>query len=242
MELFLGGMSNDDLAAWFGIQPKTFKSHKKKKLEVLKNFCKFEETRGGVKVLEIYEPVYSKKLSKARQTVENEFEVMWSDTGLDTCSRVGLAIKKKMGNELSIKESTAQKYAVAARNELYGKPYQGGGRLGNCVMIWCKKEGDGATAKYEFLTEEETKIKDMLLKKYYGNATEKQLIVQDMVDRGEITKEEAWDILEALTGGRANFYDFLCDLQEQLGGVTIVRGTLINKQYKEIAAVEEGAF
>jgi len=41
------------------------------------------------------------------------------------------------------------------------------------------------------LTEEEQEIKQKLQTKYFGDATEKQILVKAMVEAGEISREDA---------------------------------------------------
>ena len=43
MELNIGYMSNDQIAEWFGIKPKTLRNTKAKRMEELKYFCSFEQ-------------------------------------------------------------------------------------------------------------------------------------------------------------------------------------------------------
>ena len=86
------------------------------------------------------------------------------------------------------------------------------------------------TGKYDFLTPEEEKIKKDLQMKYFGDTTEKQILVKGMVETGEITKEEAWSVLEELTNMKANgFAGFLSELQDKIGA-PIVRGTLVERK------------
>lgn len=82
------------------------------------------------------------------------------------------------------------------------------------------------------LTPEEEEIKQKLILKYFGNVSEKQVIVKAMVESGEISKDEAWDILEELTNmkGQGNFMAFLTELQEKLNCM-VIRGT---QTYTEI--------
>lgn len=49
-----------------------------------------------------------------------------------------------------------------------------------------------------------------------------------MVETGEISKEEAWGVLEELTNmkGQGNFMAFLAELQEKLHCM-VIRGTVI---------------
>jgi hypothetical protein len=104
---------------------------------------------------------------------------------------------------------------LQARNELFGKPFTNSGEIGFCEYIWCVETSDG---KYRELTMEEEKKKRDLMKVYFGDATEKQLMVKAMVEAGEITKEEAFDILERMTGmDDCNFYSFLQELSVTIG-------------------------
>ena len=64
MKLKIGLMNNKELAEWFGIKESTFKSNKKKKLEELKKYCQFEETKGKVYIFEIYQEEYQKHYSE----------------------------------------------------------------------------------------------------------------------------------------------------------------------------------
>lgn len=228
-QLHLGIMTGKELAAWFGISDGSFRNSKAKKLEELKNFATFEMCGAKVNILEIKEPYYSKQASAAFQKVHDEFEKAWDESGLDSCSRVGLQIKESLGNELAIKDGTVYEYTRKTRNELYGKPFMSGGTHGDCIYMWCKKIGEGVSAKYVALTEEEEKIKQDLMIKYYGNTTEKNLLVKGMVAAGEISKEEAWGVLEEMTGlNDASFFAFLQELGSLLG-CTIVKGTMLQK-------------
>ena len=71
---------------------------------------------------------------------------------------------------------------------------------------------------------------EQLQKKYFGNASEKQIIVQAMVESGELPKEQAWEMLTALTNMKGNnFIMFLQELQAVLGH-QVVRGTHIERK------------
>lgn len=60
-----------------------------------------------------------------------------------------------------------------------------------------------------------------------------------MIDTGEITKEEGWDVLESLTNNvftNEAFMNFLQELQELLG-CKIVRGTLVIRDKDQLPEV-----
>lgn len=236
MKLKLGIMNNQALADWFGVKEQTFRKTKKRRLEQLKEFAKFHEEKGKVYIEEIYEPIYIK--SKAKTIIEHEMDIEWNDSGLDSCSRVGEAIYQKHGDKMKIAKSTATKYTLETRKKLYGTPFKERGRLGSCTFVWCKKKGEGVDASYELLSAQEEEVKQTLLKKYFGNATEKQVIVQGMIKTGEITEEEAWKVLEELTNMNENFYSFLSELQAAIGAV-VVRGTLVERDSDGVSFREE---
>ncbi len=227
-ELKLGIMTNIELAQWFGVTESSFKSHKKKKLEELKLFADFCEEKGKINIKEIYEPVYMKQLGKTKQMVIDKIDDVWSKDGLDSCTRVGNEICELLTQEGIIrKPDTIITYTREGRNELYGKPFMDKGSLGKCTYIWCKRNAE--TGEYSLLTEEEQKIKQNLQTKYFGDATEKQVLVKGMVAAGEITKEEAWSVLEEMTNmGTPNFMAFLTEMQAELG-CQVVRGTFVER-------------
>lgn len=239
MQLRLGIMTNKELAEWFGIGANSFTNHRKKKLEELRNFAEFEELRGKVNITKIIMPIYTKLGSKAYQRIKDEVDKEWSEDGLDSCSRVSLKIEEKLKNELTIAPGTIYNYTRQSRNELYGVPFQERGSIGSCVYLWCKKTGEGINTEYALLTPEEEELKQTLIKKYFGDATEKQIIVKGMVEMGEIRKEEAWSVLEELTGmNNNNFIMFLSELQAKIG-CQIVRGTLVDR---DVEMIEDSAF
>lgn len=230
MELTLGKKTGKELAEWFGISSGAFRNKKQEKLEELKYFADFYEENGKIIITKVLDPIYKKRGSEAYQKVINKIDEVWNKNGLDSCSRVGTEICEILHNEdknFTNTLSTVVEYTRKGRKELYGAPFQNGGRLGNCIYIWCKR--DRETGNYDFLNEEEQNIKQNLQTKYFGDATEKQILVKGMVEAGEITREEAWDILEELTNMRTgNFMMFLKELQEKLG-CQVIRGTYVER-------------
>lgn len=228
MELKLGKMSNKELAEWFGIGANSFRNRKKQKLEELSAFAKYEDIYGGVNILEIYNPVYSKTGSKSKQIIFDEFLNEWDKSGLDTVNNVTKKIYFKRGNELTVLESTGYQYALQARNEYFGKPYLEIGKLGKCMYVWCKKEvTEDGTVVLTLFNEEEQAIKRDLMTKYFKTDEEKDIMLAEMVKSGEITKEEAYDKMVEMRGlNEEGFIGFKTALEEALGA-SIVKGTLV---------------
>ena len=238
MELVEGVMTNKDLAEWFGVKEDSFKRRKKDKLEELKLFADFYEEKGKVIITEVYEPVYQKQQGKTKQMVISKIDQVWSEDGLDSCSRVGNKICELLEEEGIVrKPNTVIAYTRQGRNELYGIPFMNEGRIGKCIYIWCKR--DPETGEYSLLTEEEQAIKQNLQTKYFGDATEKQILVKGMVEAGEIRKEDAWDVLEEMTNMRTgNFMQFLKEIQEALH-CQVIRGTLVERNVLSLNSGDE---
>lgn len=235
MELQIGKITNKDLAEWMGITANTFNKNKEKYLKELENFAVFHLEGKKIIIEKIINPVFSRRGSKAYQMIRDKVDEFWSSTGLDSCKHVSAQIVEYYGNQLPVGENTAYNYTRQGRNELYGVPFKEGGSLGTCIYTWCKKNGNELIP----LSDEERALKEQLIKKYFGDATEKQIIVAGMVEMGEIEEKDAWKILTELTNMRGNnFLMFLSELQEKLG-CQIVKGTLVQRKSKEI---KESAF
>ena len=192
-----------------GISFGAYRNNKASKLEELKLFAEFHEEKGKIVITKVLDPIYKKGMFNVKKKVIDKIDEVWSADGLDSCQRVGekmLALFQKEDSNFNRASSTIVNYVREGRNELYGVPFsESGGKLGSCVYIWCKRDPD--TGDYSFLTEEEQAIKQKLQTKYFGDATEKQILVKAMVEAGEISKQEAWGVLEQMTNmdNRNNF-------------------------------------
>ena len=240
-ELTVGKKSGPELAKWFGISSSSFRNTKAKKLEELKMFAEFYEENGKVVITKVIEPIYQKSMAKVKRKVIEKIDEVWSSDGLDSCQRVGekiLALLEQEDENFHRATGTIVKYTREGRNELFGPPFQGGGKIGSCIYVWCKR--DPETGEYSLLTEEEQKIKKEIQTKYFGDTTEKQVFVKAMVEAGEISKEEAWSVLEEMTNMNApsNFMGFLKELQGKLH-CQVIRGTLVERDYNKLEFKEK---
>lgn len=217
-------MSNNDLAEWFQIKPGSFRNTKAKKLEELKKYAEYEIQGAKVLITKVIEPKFIKK--KDYSIVREEFTQVYNESKIDTASNVSKKIYNKRKSDLSIKESTTYEYTREARNELYGKPFIGKGKLGTCRYIWVKKLDEG---KYERFNDEEEAMYKKLLVKYFKNSDDKAMFVKDMIKRGEVTKEEAWDVYDEIANLEFGFMNFKAEMEEFVG-CTIVRATEIEDQ------------
>lgn len=217
-------MSNNDLAEWFQIKPGSFRNTKAKKLEELKKYAEYEIQGSKVLITKVIESKFIKR--KDYSIVKEEFTQVYNKSKIDTASNVSKKIYNKRKSDLSIKPSTTYEYTKEARNELYGKPFVGKGQLGTCRYIWVKKLDEG---KYERFNDEEQAIYKKLLAKYFKNADDKAIFVNEMVERGEITEEEAWKTYKEITNLEFSFMNFKAEMELAVG-CPIVRATEIEDQ------------
>lgn len=232
MELKLGKMTSKEVAAWFGISYGAYRNNKEEKLGELADYADFEEIYGGVRINKIKgDGIFIRGSRKSKDIVFQAFDEEWNSNGLDTCSNVAIKIYDKHKNELTIAPSTTYTYTIEARNELYGKPFSAAGILGSCRYIWAKAENlDDGSKLLSLFTPEEEIIKDNLMKKYFGTDIEKEVMVAEMVNRGELTKEEAYDTLveiKHLNG--SGFMAFKAELEEKIG-CQILKATYTEKK------------
>lgn len=233
-QLILGKINSKELADWFGISYQGFRNKKREKLRELEDYAEFREVYGGVIIDKIKNPdiiEYSKALSSSKGIIYDAFDQEWNNEGLDTCANVAIKIYDKHKNELTINPSTTYYYTIAARNELYGKPFLKSGKFGNCYYLWVKVASQrNGIKQLELLTPEEEEIKKELLKKYFSTDEEKEIMIAEMVERKEITKEEAYDALCELKHLNAGgFMAFKAELEAKIGA-QVLKGTVIEKK------------
>ena len=231
MELHLGKMTSEELARWFGIAYGTYKNNRAKKLEELKNFADFEEIRGGVNIKNIISPLYNKNSQKIRELYQKGFEELRSP--IDTVSNINNKIFEKYGKELTTLSSpqSGYHYAIEVRNANYGVPFKEVGKLGRCYYLWCKVEKRSDNELYFVqLSPEEEEKKKVLLKKFFGTDEEKDILIAQMVDSGEITEAEAYRLTREYRGlNNAGFMGFLKKLENEIGA-KVVRATKFEKE------------
>jgi len=244
-ELRLGFIKTQELAEWFQISYSTFRKKKDQKIEELKLYAEFEEVYGGVNILKIIDDgnkKYTKESRRNYEIVKSSFDQEWSNNGIDSCANVAVKIYDKHKNELTITDKTTEKYALRARTELYGKPFVSVGELGSCSYLWCRREFDEKTNTiiYTEFTDEEQAIKKELMKKYFSTDVEKEVMVAEMVNSGEITKAEAYDVLcEMKNLNNRGFMAFKSELELQLG-CSVVKATLLDRKDNKIEFLGDG--
>lgn len=219
-ELAIGTFTNADIAEWFQIAPSTLNKSKTRYLKILKKYCDCECVWGGFIITRVHNPYYVK--DQKYQTIKEDVKKLWDPSGLDYCSRIADEICTVRTEEEVGKPGTVYNKTLAARDELYGKPMSGiPGTDGICNYVWAKKLPNGHLA---YLSEEEQEIKTELLKKYFSSTDEKTVMVQAMVESGELSKEDAWQYYSKLINLSRDYSNFMFDFKKQTG-IQLIHGT-----------------
>lgn len=232
-------MTNQELADWFGILEKSFRSTRAKKLETLKEYAEFENLRGKVNIIKVIKPIYQKRNGgKNYNFIKEKTKEQWSETGLDTCKLVADKIKKKYKDTEEIKalkETTIYSYTTNSKKEYWGIAFKDNGEIGRCVYEMCK-EINGKCIEF---TEEEKKIKNKIQQKYFGNeVSEKLIFIKDMLENKEITEEECWQELEKIANIENRYWNYRNEL-EKVFNCKITRATRVTTNAFK---VQEGKF
>lgn len=230
--LKLGKISAETIAKWMGKTRRYLNLHKNECYNILSQYCRFHFIKTGngesVYIDEIYEATYQGQDGPpAKERVKELTEQNWSIDGLDTCSNVAQKNYPMLKNEgYEISEGTNYRYTCAGRTELWGSPmYRTEGTKGHCRYEYCKVDEQGNLVPF---SAEEQKIKEELIKKYFGNLSEWTLGIADDLKRGRISKEEAADALERLDE-HGDYLAWLNELEAKIG-CKIKKATHVFKQ------------
>ena len=233
--LRLGKMKIDEIAEWFGLtganRGQTFRNNKERYLRELGEYADFDVVYGGIFIRGIKIPgddVYIKGRSESKKVILQALDEEWAESGLDTCANVNNKILKKHSNEITVNKDTAYKYALDAKKTLFGVAFKEVGKLGYCKYLWCKVyDQDDGIALLQPFTKEEEEIKKEVMKKYFGTDIEKDIMIKEMVESGEITKEEAYDLsCEIRNLNKNGFMAFKAELETRFN-CRITKGTLV---------------
>ena len=175
-QLQLGKITTRELADWFGISADRYRHTKQQKLEILADYCDFDEIYGGVEIKEIYIDKYDKTLNKCIDKMV--LQEIKATHGLMSIS--GMA--RKLG--LSPQE---EKLATQSRIKMFGKfteesPAKAEGIFGYRKYTWAIKINDQDV--YRKLTQEEYDIWSNIIGTYYNKkmTPEEVLIYKAITD------------------------------------------------------------
>lgn len=218
-----------ELCEWFGITTKHFYHNKEKYEQDLSDYCDFSRTEDGLYHIDkvFADTGYVKKpRSKSYKLIHKELDNYWDPSGYDTVRNVNNKLRKNFPEELGeISPSTSYVYTSLAKRDLYGRPFEEGGKHGRCWTVLCKKNADGSIIPF---TEEEYKLAKQIRKEVFDKSVDAQVYVNELVESKAISSEEAWEYLKEISNYDANFMTYLLRL-ETLFSCHIVRGTYIEK-------------
>lgn len=217
MELRLGFMSTEELAEW-GQKPftKSFVQNKARWCENnLAQCAKYELKRGGVKILEIKEPICK---TSARQKIKANYlnyyghydeerqEWIYADTAKNCYSKM-----KAAEGEFGILDDTGTAYCGEGRRGDFGPvrgKNRGPGKLGDCCFAF----GKIIDNEFYYFTPAEEQIKKEISKKFFHDMEYERVEEQQKLNWGlknkEITPEEYAEAMVELLDEEPNWVDF----------------------------------
>lgn len=181
-----------EIAQFFNITPQSFKVHKFEKLEELKNYAIFHEINNSIVIDKVFCSYYLGSLSNRRAFKRMMFACM----------------NNNIVNEYLLAKEMRKRYSVdlqdySLKELIYYIRYYFTEYYGNDI------EGLKGKKEYGYFKLErgmllplaaEKQEKDKIIKQWYGNLTEKVLLIQDKINNREIEKEDAWDLLSDMCG------------------------------------------
>ena len=237
MELTTGLKTNKDLASWCGITDGAFRNKKEKFLKTeLPYYAEFHLNSAGKVVIDkVLDPIYDKTKGSSAAIIMEEVPKKWDESGLDTVSNVGRKIQKEYqekdpdGKIASLALTTINNYAGRGRTKAFGSPYfHTEGDQGHCEFVWAKKiTGEDGISTIVELNEEEIKIKNELIEKYYGKTQDQVLFIMEGINSGAISGREVGEALEKIAAEhkKRGSYGLLMKELKDIFGVPVVKGT-----------------
>lgn len=217
-----------ELANWFGVKPHTFSNTRIKKLEILKQYCDFEDLGNkGIKVTKVHMAEYA---GNTRKIVEKDFKEAWtggrkvssfkSGNNLNTIKETADYIYKKNEKILNVKPVTIYNTTCAVKRDWYGIPKIREGSKGRCKWVYCAVNIEKNV--YRYLTEEEQAIKKEMLEAFFkddGQRTEELKKLQQSKKLGEISDAEYIQKSEEILGiaENGNWDKFNKQFMERIG-------------------------
>lgn len=193
MELVKGKMTSRQLAEWFNISYKHYANNRKAKLKELENFCDFKECYGGVEVIEILIPEYTKNIE---DDLIYDAEVRKRKNHITSISGIVRDLIAHNDKYKEVPFETLRRRLTKAGIRTYGKTIEADskGSCGSRKYIWAIKLDD--YGHYRIMTQAEKSIYHDIMQKYVSGKQhmlewEQQALIAKAVRNGEITAEEA---------------------------------------------------
>lgn len=216
-ELKLGFMSTNELAEWSSRKETTISKGKGKWCErFLSSHAKYNLIRGGVEILEIYDPIFSKS---GKEEIHSKYLDYYGNENnkIDNCKNCFKKMKRANAVKAQISDDTYYNYICASKREDYGVPKKYHGSKGFARWRFVKIMPNGEAEEF---TDEEREIKSELEDKYLK--TNKQLIYEAQAiitgrKEKEYSQEECDTMLEELLTTETGWNVFRRELEKAVG-------------------------
>lgn len=213
-ELLAGELTNAEFAVWRGVKKNSLTRNKKRYLEDLSKFAEYHLEGRRIIIDRVLEPKFIKKFEEIYQKTLEIIPQVINKNGYD--------------NGTSINDKVFARYAEARYpftlrgiKELYP----------DRIKTWLIKDWESGEVRP--LSDAEREIYRITFREFFGNAEDKTILVEDMITKGEISKEQAWDKYKGLLGlNRASYYEFLKKVTQRMG----ISGIMVKGFYVRLSA------
>lgn len=227
MQLELRLYKNAELAEWFDIKESTFRSRKRQKLEELKAYARFQEVKGKVQILEVFEPIYVKKTSSNYRLIAELTAQTWDISGFDTCAHICQQLQSDERVK-HLSDSTRYEYIRRAHNETHGSPAKkNGGTKGMCYYKWGKRHSKNRKHPVYFSDEEQQYFYELIKEVFKTDPkeeAERQALRQAYKNK-EISQEEYYEQRDILDEARGNKWVLVEQGMYDKFHIELIRGT-----------------
>lgn len=181
---------NADLAAWFGVTSKSFSNRKKHYLEILRQYADFEEVKGKIYIIQVFESEYHKICSINRKIVHEHYDEAWpgpeEQPYLNTISGATNILYEKYEKSFTATENSVYRCMLQETNIRYGngRDNEKGGTDGYRKTVWSTIDKD--TNQIRALNEKEHQLLNELKKKYYDIESDIEFDEYALIEQGEL--------------------------------------------------------
>ena len=233
IELKLGFMTTAELAEWGNISLDYLQDRKKTWCQKqLSKYANYSLKRGGVEIIEIYNPIF---MTSGKKEVQEKYLHYWGTENylVDSNKECWEKMRSHLTNSLA--DSTGRSYVSQARVEDFGPAYkkkQRNGTKGYCHYIFCKIV-DGIPQPF---TEKEEEIRKELSKKYLCSreeeAYEMQALLRDF-QNGNLSKEEYCSAVSETIATDKGWINFQTAFENAIGYCTDFKIKLEPRAWEE---------
>lgn len=187
-----GKMSTRQLAEWMGVNYKTFRNQKKKKMEVLERYCIFEEVYGGVVIKEVFEEVFKDDAPDDKEVFLEQ--IRETNEGLSSIAGMSRKLQRdndyygKLSNRQVVRKMTKMNYQMFGK---YDGKKQAVGEYGCRKYVYAIRVD--VYNNYRRLSEEESVLFRHIVKSICGRETDKiieMMLLDEAFKNSDMTKQE----------------------------------------------------